>query len=428
MTSNYSDIVLRTLFVDFNAYFASVEQQLRPELRGLPVGVVPVMAETSSCIAASYEAKRFGIKTGTGVREARRLCPGIAIVQARPELYVQMHERAVALIDTIAPVLQVVSIDEMECELTGRWREQSRAVDLAHRIKRAVNAELGACMRVSVGIAPNTLLGKLASDMQKPDGLTVIAPDQIPAAFAHLSVSAINGVGPRMARRLSAVGIDTAQALFDAPRSLLHTVWGGVAGDEMYDKIRGVYYAPRMVDTKSLGHSHVLPPDLRNADGAYSVLTRLTQKAAMRLRKQGFFATSMSVHVRCIKRTNEEIRTGYGTDARFWQTQDTAFFLHTLASLWEQVMQSAVLLHHKPLSVGMVFAGLVPAANHTPSLFDAPQKNVRDPKHAELLQTLDRVNKQYGKNTLYYAASHGALDRAPMRIAFTRIPDVETEG
>jgi DNA polymerase-4 len=250
MTSSYSDIVLRTLFVDFNAYFASVEQQLRPELRGLPVGVVPVMAETSSCIATSYEAKRFGIKTGTGVREARRLCPNISIIQARPEVYVQMHERAVALIDTIAPVLQVMSIDEMECELTGRWREQNRAVDLAHRIKRAVNAELGVCMRVSVGIAPNTLLGKLASDMQKPDGLTVIAPDQIPAAFAHLGVSAINGVGPRMARRLAAVGIDTAQALFDAPRSLLHTVWGGVAGDEMYDKIRGVYYEPRKVDTK----------------------------------------------------------------------------------------------------------------------------------------------------------------------------------
>jgi DNA polymerase-4 len=150
MKSNYSDIVLRTLFVDFNAYFASVEQQLRPELRGLPVGVVPVMAETSSCIAASYEAKRFGIKTGTGVREARRLCPDIAIVQARPELYVQMHERAVALIDTIAPVRQVVSIDEMECELTGRWQCEERAVDLAKRIKHAVSSELGTCMRVSV--------------------------------------------------------------------------------------------------------------------------------------------------------------------------------------------------------------------------------------------------------------------------------------
>jgi DNA polymerase-4 len=75
-----------------------------------------------------------------------------------------------------------------------------------------------------------------------------------------------------------------------------------------------------------------------------------------------------------------------------------------------------------------VFAGLVPAANHTPSLFDTPTQNARDPKHAQLLQTLDRVNKQYGKNTLYYAASHGVLDRAPMRIAFTRIPDVETEG
>ena len=198
----------------------------------------------------------------------------------------------------------------------------------------------------------------------------------------------------------------------------------------MYDKIRGSWYEPRKTETQSLGHSHVLPPDLRSSDGAYQVLTRLTQKAAMRLRKQGFYATAMSVHVRCMKRPEDALqaipRLASRHDARFTESQDTAFFLHTLDALWSRVLASKLLELAKPLSVGMVFYGLVPEAQHTPSLFDAPAPAGRKP-HAELLRSMDAINSQFGKNTLYYAASHGALDRAPMRIAFTRIPDVQTE-
>ena len=274
------------------------------------------------------------------------------------------------------------------------------------------------------------MLGKLASDMQKPDGLTVIDPDRIPAAFIHLPVSAFSGIGPRMTKRLAAAGIETMQALFDQPREALHRIWGGVGGAEMYDKIRGVWYEPRKTATKSLGHSHVLPPDLRSSDGAYQVLTRLVQKAAMRLRKQGFYATAMSVHVRCMRRKEDALqampRLGCGHDARFSETQDTAFFLHTLDALWHRVTASHLLELAKPLSVGMVFFGLVPEAQHTPSLFDAPATKNRSGS-TKLMQSMDALNAQFGKNTLYYAASHGALDRAPMRIAFTRIPDVQTE-
>jgi DNA polymerase IV len=194
--------MLRSLFVDFNSYFASVEQQLNPALRGRPVGVVPVLAETSCCIAASYEAKALGIGTGTGVAEARRLCPDIAIVLADHAKYVEMHHRAVAVVDTLAPVRQVLSIDEMECELTGRWQQRERAVGLAERVKTEVVAQLGECMRTSVGIAPNTLLAKLASNMQKPDGLTVIEAHELPQRLYGLKPKAINGIGQRMVQRL----------------------------------------------------------------------------------------------------------------------------------------------------------------------------------------------------------------------------------
>lgn len=431
----HQPLTLRTLFVDFNAYFASVEQQECPELRGRPVGVAPVMAESSCCIAASYEAKRFGIKTGTGVREARKLCPDIVIVEARPALYIHYHHRAVAAVDTIAPVRQVLSIDEMECELTGRWRDKNHALLIAEQIKHVIWRDVGEHLRVSIGIAPNTLLGKLASDMQKPDGLVVIDPERIPESFIHLPVSAFSGIGPRMTKRLFAAGIETMQALFDTPREALHRIWDGVGGSEMYDKIRGAWYEPRKTQTQSLGHSHVLPPELRSNDAAYQVLTRLTQKAAMRLRKQGFYATAMSVHIRCMKRPSDLAenlpRLSFKHEAHFGESQDTAFFLQTLDALWVRIASSHVLQMAKPLSVGMVFYGLVPAAQHTPSLFDAPpaaqsHKSTKKNK-SELLRSMDALNAKFGKNTLHYAVSHGAQDRAPMRIAFTRIPDLETE-
>lgn len=425
--------MLRSLFIDFNSYFASVEQQLDPALRGRPVGVVPVMADSSCCIAASYEAKAFGVKTGTRVSDAKRMCPGIALVLADHAKYVEVHQQAVAVVDRLAQVRQVVSIDEMECELTGRWRERERAVGLAHQIKAALLAEVGECMRTSIGIAPNTLLGKLASDMHKPDGLTVIEQHELPERLFHLKLSAIQGIGPRMLQRLSRCGIETMAQLYAAPRDLLHTAWGGLAGADMYDKLRGQWYGPRSTVARSLGHSHVLPPDLRHPEGARQVLNRLTQKAAMRLRKQGFYATAMQVFVHCANRWQRE--AGGERYVHVGETQDTGFLLHTLDQLWFSGLHQ---LPH-PQAVGVQLCGLVPASQHTRDLFDEPQVTPeataaqtlqnhpvqRD--RARLMSAMDALNRAHGKNAVYFANAHHTLDAAPMRIAFNRIPDLETE-
>lgn len=429
--------MLRTLFVDFNSYFASVEQQEQPHLRGQPVAVVPLLAETTSCIAASYEAKAFGVRTGTRVAEARRLCPGIHVVQARQPLYVQYHQRAVEAVDSVAPVRQVLSIDEMECELTGRWRERERALALARQVKARIIASVGECLRSSIGIAPNTLLGKIASDMRKPDGLVVIEQHELPQALYGLELTDINGIGPRMKERLERSGIHTVQQLCAAPRDLLRTAWGGVAGLEMHDKLRGQWYGPRQTVASSISHSHVMPPDMRHPQGAADVLNRLTQKAAMRLRKQGFYATAMSVSVRSEHRYQREPAHGAGRrEARFGQTQDTAALLHVLDTLWRDGLH---LLPH-PLHVGVTLHGLVPVAQHTPSLFDVPGDVSRaeapspacSPSPARdrsrLYQALDAVNRTHGKNAVYFASAHAARDHAPMRIAFNRIPDIETEA
>ena len=449
---------LRTFFVDFNSYFASVQQQIDPALRGKPVGVLPVMAETSCCIAASIEAKRFGVKTGTGVREARKLCPGIIMVEAKHEVYVHYHHLAVAAVDRIVPVRQVMSIDEMECELPTRWRTREHATRLAAAVKNEILSTVGDQLHTSIGVAPNTLLGKLASDMQKPNGLVILEDQDLPHGLFHLKLQDITGIGHSMLRRLNHGGIYSVEQLYAAPRDVLHTVWGGMMGDEMYDKLRGVWYAPRSVVARSLGHSHILPPDMRNPAGAFGVLNRLTQKAAMRLRKQQFYATGMSVSVRTDHRYRSDTLDSHGAhrDTRFSETQSTQFFLHTLTALWQSGLHQ---LQH-PKGVGMVLHGLVPAAMHTLSLFDEVgepsaeaaacatatdsahhaalarppvrtsahvqnAKAIRDP--TRLLAAMDIINKTQGKNALYFATAHNSLNNAPMRIAFTRIPDIETE-
>ena len=136
-------MTLRALYVDFNSYFASVEQQERPELRGRPIGVLPVVAETTCCIAASYEAKKFGVKTGTPVREARKLCPDILFVEARPALYIHYHHRLVEIVESCTPVDRTLSIDEMVCKLTGSQQQRGNALSLAVRIKQAIREHVG---------------------------------------------------------------------------------------------------------------------------------------------------------------------------------------------------------------------------------------------------------------------------------------------
>lgn len=417
--------MLSSFFVDFNSFFASVEQQLDVNLRGRPVGVVPVMAETSCCIAASYEAKKFGVKTGTGVRDARKMCPGIVFVHAQHEKYVAVHEKAVVAVDRILPVKQVMSIDEMECELPLRFQTREHATRLSGLVKQEILDTVGDQLRVSIGVAPNTMLAKLASDMMKPNGLVIIEQHEIPEKLLHLKLQDITGVGRRMLVRLNDCGIHSMADLYAAPRDLLHTAWGGIAGDEMYDKLRGVAYEPRKTQSRSLGHSHMLPPAMRNPTDALAVLHRLTQKAAMRLRKQGFYATAFSVSVRCGHGYSDQ--GGGQREARMGQTQDTAFLLHTLDLLWH----SGLHLLMRPKAVGMVLHGLVPASQHTPGLFERllPDSKAKVPQRerAKLLSALDSINRRYGKNALYFATAHGALDHAPMRIAFNRIPDIETE-
>ena len=402
---------LNYLFIDFNSYFASVEQQLRPELRNKPVGVVPMKVDTTCCIAASYEAKRCGVKTGTRVLDAKKLCPGINIVEARPTLYVEYHHKLVDAVESCAHVDEVFSIDEMVCKLTGRWREREKAIALAGEIKDTISKKVGTELRSSIGIAPNTFLAKTASDMQKPDGLVVIDLPDLPQCLFGLQIDDLCGIGRNMVKRLERYNISTVEQLWNSDKAKLRKVWGGIEGERMYARLRGEEISLASTHRTSVGHSHVLPPDERTDDAACAVLNKLVQKAAVRLRSYDCVAGAMYVGIRYMNRTK------WIDKISFDPSQDTLKLLQALTTIWKRKPKT----HAAPLKVGVTLFKLSEKKDRTLSMFD--DREVRD----ALNKAIDKLNTRFGKNTIYLAGAHHALGSAPMRIAFTHIPDLEIE-
>ena len=404
--------MLRSLYVDFNSYFASVEQQAEPALRGQPVCVAPVVAETTCCIAASYEAKAFGVKTGTPIHAARKLCEDLRVVQARPSLYVEYHHQLVAAVESCTHVEAVYSIDEMHCELTGSQCQRIHAEALAHKIKHTIRATVGTELRCSIGIAPNLFLAKTASNIHKPDGLTVIEQADLPDCLYRLELRDITGIGRQMEKRLNQAGISTLRELWAADKAALTRAWGSIEGERMYAKLRGTWLLPASSNRASVGHSHVLAPAMRSDHAAHSVLHKLLQKAAMRLRSYGLLAGTMQVKVKYRRYPSWQEQIGFDPNA------DTLTLTEALDLLW----QKKPAVRDEPLAVGITLARLVEAAHHTPSLFAA------DTARSALSATVDKLNARFGKNAVYFGGAHDALQSAPMRIAFSHIPDLDTES
>ena len=427
-TFRTGDPRLQWLFLDLNSYFASVEQELRPELRDRPLAVVPLVADTTCCIAASYEAKRYGIRTGTQVGEAKRLCPALVLVEARHELYVDYHHRVVEAVESCLPVTSVMSIDEMACRLLGREQPLLAALELARDVKAAVRRRVGSTLRCSVGLATNRYLSKVASDMEKPDGLVALTPDLLHDALSALTPRDLPGVGARMEKRLQQAGIQTMQQLLALDREHMHSAWGGIGGEKLWHWLRGEDFGDAELEhAKSIGHSHVLSPELRTPEGAYAVANKLLHKAAMRLRKARLWASHMTLTIRfSVASTAATSTHSSGIHQQPWtqscpllECQDNQTLLEGLQRLWQQ--SPAGKSQKKPFFVGVTLGNLVPDHLHTLSLFSGLEEET---KRTRLSTTMDQVNYKYGTTKLCFASTLLAGAAAPTRIAFSSIPDL----
>ena len=419
---------LNWLFLDLNSYFASVEQELRPELRGRPVAVVPLMADTTCAIAASYEAKAFGVHTGTPVGEAKKLCPGIELVEARHELYVQYHHSIIEAVETCIPVSAVMSIDEMACRLIGRERPLLAALELARRVKVAIRERTGDTLRCSVGLATNRYLAKIASDMEKPDGLVALTPDILEAALLGLTPRDLPGIGARMENRLHDGGIRTMRQVLDLSREEMNSAWGGIGGEKLWHWLRGEdFNDPELEHQKSISQSHVLSPELRTAEGAHAVLHKLLHKAAMRLRSARLWTTHLSLHIKYVVPKTSSVKqhtsgipqSGWSRGVSLIECQDNQTLIEGLQKIWAQRPQDAHT--RKPFYVGVALGNLIPEHLHTLSLFSSLESETR---RTRLSVVMDSLNHKYGTDTVSAASMLLARAAAPTRIAFTSIPDL----
>lgn len=400
----------RWLYLDMNAFFASAEQQLQPALRGKPVAVVPTMTDRTCCIAVSYEARQFGIRTGTNVGQAKQLCPWLRLVEGRHEQYIELHHRIIAAIETVLPIERVWSIDEFACRLSLQHRERAPALEVAGRVKQAVATQVGRHLRCSVGLAPNRFLAKVAAGMRKPDGLTHLGLHDLPDALHALELGDLPGIGRGMQRRLERFGVRTVRQLCATPPETMRMIWRSKVGEQWSRWLRGEDVPDPPTKRGSVGHSHVLPPELRTDTGARAVMTRLLHKAAARLRRLGYAAGRMDVGI-------SQFGDGpaWRVTVKLGGVQDTPTLLKALEAAWESRPRGM-----QPLKASVTLYGLT--APQSLPLFADHQQAIRASR------VMDAVNAELGPTALYFASMHKSRDAAPLRIAFTNIPEVAFEG
>ncbi|MGB4106308.1 MAG: impB/mucB/samB family protein [Alphaproteobacteria bacterium] len=414
---------LKWLFLDINSYFASVEQQERPELRGRPVAVVPMMTDSTCAIAASYEAKAYGVKTGTPIYEAKQMCPGLRCVLARYDLYVDYHHRILEEVVRHTPISKVWSIDELSSRLPPDKRTPERAAEIAQKIKEGIWKNVGEAISCSIGVAPNSLLAKTAAEMKKPNGLVMISQENLPGPLLDLKLTDMPGIGRNMEVRLKRSNIHTMQTLWDSSPKQARKIWGGVQGERFWYWLHGYDFSNPETGNVMIGHSRVLDPDLRRPDKARLMARRLLVKATYRLRRKGFFASHLSLSVR----TTDGFR--WADEARIPHARDPFTFLQLLDTMWASVSRefpdsSGV----KFKKVSVILSGLKTGDQITRNLFEtaSPEALKQTRRREALAGALDRLQNKYQKETVWLGIiPKTSAGHVGTKIAFSRVPDRE---
>ncbi|MEK7143068.1 MAG: DNA polymerase [Patescibacteria group bacterium] len=388
------------LFLDMNAFFASVEQQVQPAFRRRPVCVAPYTGDTGCCIAKSYEAKDCGVRTGVSVGEAKKLCPEILILESRPELYMFYHREIVKVLESFSPFVQVLSIDEFNIKLTGLDQNRLSASKMAYTIKKAIRERVGDYLFCSIGIGPSRWLAKVAGELKKPDGLVVLTLRELPALYRSMELTDLPGINIGMARILRYRRIKTPFDFYNQPLGNLSR-WLGHPGRAWYYRLRGFEVDDFRSITKSIGHSHVLAPQYRNFTLGRRVLVKMTHKAGARLRAKKLAAGGVSVGINFL--------TG-----GFWQKNLSTDLLADSQSLVRIALSLYDTCPFKkpPLRIGVTLFNLKAMSGRQISLFSKIEKSF------QLSEAMDKINGKFGQGTIYPAAMFDVVDAAPDRIPF----------
>lgn len=410
------------LFLDLNSYFASVEQQDYPALRGRPVAVTPLGGDSTCAIAASYEAKAHGIKTGTRIYEARKMCPQLVCVPARHDAYVAYHHKILEEVVRHTPINKVWSIDELSSRLPPNKQNREAAVAVAERIKTGIRQNVGEVIRCSIGIAPNGFLAKVATDMMKPDGLVVLEEGNLTERLFALRLTDLPGINTRMEFRLMKAGVHSVEQFWNLSPKQARAVWGSVQGERFWYHLHGYDVPDIKTQSSMIGHSRILDPELRSPDMARLVARRLVIKAATRLRRMGFYATDFALSVR----ESGEGGLRFASALRVTPAQDNFTFLRALDSLWGEMLTTL-----KPWKIKKISVSLYNFCQHndiTPDLFAESNvmQKMLEKKNVVVSQVMDKINQKYGAESIRLGVSpRTQAGYVGTKIAFSRIPEMD---
>ncbi|PLY00980.1 MAG: DNA polymerase IV [Desulfuromonas sp.] len=369
------------LHIDMNAFFAAVEQQSNPALRGRPVAVIGSRQRTI-ILTASYEARAYGIKTGMMLHEARQKCPDLILVPANNRLYTHVSSGIIRLMQDYTPQVEVFSIDEAFLDVTGSLNVFTSAERIAYLIKSRIKARFG--LTCSVGIAPNKLLAKLASEMKKPDGLTRIAADDVARVLENLPVGELCGIGRRTQEKLARLGVHTCGELGRFPVAVLRAHFG-VVGERLALMGRGIDGSPVLSpeqepEVKTVGHGMTLERDISSREEIARFLLQLAEMVGRRARRYGVSGQTVTLTLR------------YADFSTFSRQRVQPQQIWRSEEIYHAALQilDSLLLAQPVRLLGVRLSQLQPRERQIP-LFDEERRR------ESLTAALDGVNERYGE-------------------------------
>jgi DNA polymerase-4 len=284
------------LHVDMDAFYASVEQRDRPELRGQPV-IVGGTENRGVVAAASYEVRKFGVRSAMPIREALRRCPHAICVKPRMSVYRDVSHRVFSIFHDYTPVVEGLSLDEAFLDVTASLALKGDAVSIARGIKERIRADTQ--LSASVGVAPNKLVAKIASDLEKPDGLTVVSIDNVCVVLDPLSVRRLPGLGRKLGERVESAGFLTLGQLRAAPDAVLWPIFGRDS-QRMRERASGIDERPVMAewDERSISAEETFSIDLKDQEHMRAEVLRLADRASARMRAQNLATGCVQVKIR----------------------------------------------------------------------------------------------------------------------------------
>ncbi len=382
------------IHIDMNAFFASVEQQTNPALQGKPIAVTGTGRTVVT--TASYEARAFGVKTGMNTWQARQQCPHLIFVTGDNRKYTSTSRQIMGMLLEYTPLVEVVSIDEAFMDVTGSLAIFGSAERIAYLIKARIRHRFG--LTCSVGIAPNKRLAKVASEMQKPDGLTVIPPKEVSRIMEQLPIGALCGIGRKTERQLNQLGIRTCGELGRYPVEILTRKFG-IVGERLSRMGQGidgdpVVPAEEAEEVKSVGHSMTLDRDITDRKEILKYLLQLSEMVGRRARRHG--VTGKTVHLTI--RYADFTTFGRQATLRSHTNASPEIYREAVAILDTLVLEQPVRL------LGVRITNL---AYHGTQLPIFPEER----RHVLATGAMDLVNDKFGEFTVTFGSIVEAEDK-----------------